>query len=76
MYEITPDNIKNLGPVLWNIRTTQRVTQKQLADKLMVYQSHISSLECDKEEKKKVPSLPGLVKYLDALGFKLIIEKK
>lgn len=75
-YALVEKELKLIGNLLWNIRTSTQFTQGDVASKINSQQSFISSLESANTKRKKIPSLLTLVRYLDAIGYELVIRKK
>lgn len=69
--ELTEKTLKDLPDNLKAIRIGRDTAQGEVADKMGVLQSHTSMLENKKY--KKVPTLPTLIRYLKAVGCKIII---
>ncbi|MCP3873329.1 MAG: helix-turn-helix transcriptional regulator [Desulfobacteraceae bacterium] len=64
--------IYELRKKLIRLRTSQGLTQAQVAEKMGTRKSNISRLECG--EKVSYPTLATISKYASALGYKVNVE--
>ena len=64
-------NLTKLPALLRDLRKQKNVKQTDVAEKMQVLQSHVCTME--NKSKKKIPQIPTLVKYLQAIGCKLAI---
>jgi hypothetical protein len=70
--EITGKNVKRLNSILTQIRKGEGVSQTTLAKKMKKPQPFI----CNVETQSKTPSTITMVKYLQSLGWNIVLVKK
>lgn len=71
---INTELLEDFGPFLSQLRQRHSVlSQTDFAESLGKFQASVSSIEM---KNGKIPTLATLVKYLDALGFDLIIQQR
>jgi transcriptional regulator with XRE-family HTH domain len=71
-FVISSAKIHLVSTELKRIREAEGVKQNYVAKKLKIKQGNVSTLE----NKRTGPSLLSLTKFLESLGYQLIIEKK
>lgn len=71
--QLHPDKINELPGLLWDLRTSQNLTQAQVAKKMNKLQNYISQIENIDPDKTKIPKLETLLPYLKAINHKMVI---
>jgi transcriptional regulator with XRE-family HTH domain len=71
-FVISSARIHLVSPELKRIREAEGVSQNKIAKKLKIKQGNVSYLE----NKRTGPGLLPLTKFLESIGYQLVIEKK
>lgn len=69
--QLHADKISEIPGLLWDLRTSQNMTQAQVAKKMGKVQNYISQIE--NPEIQKIPKLETLLPYLKAINHKVVI---
>lgn len=71
-FVISSANIHLVSPELKKIREYEEISQEEIAQIMKIKQGNVSYLE----NKRTGPGLLPLCKFLETLGYQLVIEKK